>query len=61
MKLNKPVADVLDALVEKNILGGYDLSREYPELGNALLVCATEMRTEDEIKQYVAALEGILC
>ncbi len=59
--VNKPVAEVLDALAEKNILGGYDLSREYPELGNALLVCATEMRTEDEIKQYVAALEAILC
>ena len=28
---------VIEALAEKNILGGYDLSRRYPELGDALL------------------------
>jgi len=61
LTLNKPVDEVLAALAEKNILGGYDLSKEYAELGNALLVCATEMRTEDEINQYVTALEDILC
>ncbi len=61
LQLNRPVAEVLEALAEKNILGGYDLSRDYPELGNALLVCATEMRTDDDIKQYADALEAILC
>ncbi|MCW9014699.1 MAG: aminomethyl-transferring glycine dehydrogenase subunit GcvPA [Gammaproteobacteria bacterium] len=61
LKLNKPVADVLTALAEKNILGGYDLSQDYAELENCLLVCATEMRTEKDIALYAEALEAALC
>jgi glycine dehydrogenase subunit 1 len=66
LKLNRPVAQVLAALAEKNILGGYDLSQaypvaDYPELENCLLVCVTEMRIDDEIEHYAQALESILC
>ena len=60
LKINKPVADVLAALADKNILGGYDLSNDYPQLGNAMLVCATEMRTDEEIDRYAQALSDIL-
>ena len=45
LQLDRKVGDVLEALAQRGIIGGYDLSRHYPELGNALLVCATEMRT----------------
>jgi glycine cleavage system P protein (glycine dehydrogenase) subunit 1 len=66
LKLNKPAAEVLDALTDKNILGGYDLSKDYPadqypELENCILVCATEMRIDEEIETYAQALEAILC
>src|SRR5690606_12785604 len=40
LQLDRPVRGVLDALAERGIVGGYDLSRHYPELGHALLVCA---------------------
>ncbi|MDH5735070.1 MAG: glycine dehydrogenase, partial [Gammaproteobacteria bacterium] len=60
LKLNKPVAEVLAALAEKNILGGFDLSSDYPQLENAMLVCATEMRTDEEIDRYARALSEIL-
>ncbi|MDH5765088.1 MAG: aminomethyl-transferring glycine dehydrogenase subunit GcvPA [Gammaproteobacteria bacterium] len=60
LKLNKPVAEVLAKLADKNILGGYDLSKDYPQLGNALLVCVTEMRTDEEIDDYAAELKKIL-
>ena len=60
LKLDAPVADVLDALAEENILGGYDLGKDYPELGNALLVCATEKRTGNEIDAYRDTLEQAL-
>ena len=43
-----------------NILAGYDLARHYPELGNALLVCVTEVRTADQIDAYVAAMKSVL-
>jgi glycine dehydrogenase subunit 1 len=60
ISLPKPAAEVLAALAGKNILGGYDLGKDYPELGNALLVCATEMRTAEDIAAYANALKTIL-
>jgi glycine dehydrogenase subunit 1 len=54
--LDKPIAQVLEALATKGIVGGYDLSKPYPELGNAVLVCATETRTSDDIAKYAGAL-----
>ena len=36
-------------LMDEKIVGGLDLSRWYPELGNATLWCATEMITREQI------------
>ncbi|HEX6636758.1 MAG TPA: aminomethyl-transferring glycine dehydrogenase subunit GcvPA [Steroidobacteraceae bacterium] len=54
--LDRPVAPVLAELARRGIVGGVDLSTDYPELGNALLVCATETRTAADIKAYADAL-----
>jgi glycine dehydrogenase subunit 1 len=54
--LDRPVAPVISALAQRGIIGGYDLSTDYPELGNALLVCATETRTREDIGRYAEAL-----
>ncbi len=56
LKLNKPVNDVLKCLRTAGIDGGYAPDTHYPELGNTLLVCATEMRTEEDIARYAVAL-----
>jgi glycine dehydrogenase subunit 1 len=56
LTLNRPVAPVLEALAAQGIVGGLDLSRDYPELGNALLACATETRTRADIEAYARAL-----
>jgi glycine dehydrogenase subunit 1 len=58
--LDRPVAPVLAALGERGILGGLDLSGPYPELGNALLVCATETKTQADIDAYARALDEVL-
>jgi len=55
-----PSAELLDRLADRGIHGGCDLSGDYPELGQAISVCATEMRTEEEIGMYVRELTGIL-
>ena len=60
IRLNQPVAPVLEKLADLGIVGGFDLSRHYPELGNALLICATETKTEQDIKQYADALSATL-
>jgi glycine dehydrogenase subunit 1 len=60
LQLDRKVGDVLEALAKRGIVGGYDLSRQYPDLGNALLVCATETRTSDDIAAYAAALSEVM-
>jgi glycine dehydrogenase subunit 1 len=40
-------------LMEHGILGGYDLSKVNPELGNAVLIAVTENRTKEEIDRFV--------
>ncbi len=60
LRFDRPVAPLLEALAAGGILGGYDLADEYPDLGHALLVCATEMRSAADIDRYAQALGGIL-
>jgi glycine dehydrogenase subunit 1 len=60
LQLDRKVSDVLEALAKRGIVGGYDLSRQYPDLGNALLVCATETRTDEDVAQYAAALSEVM-
>ena len=60
LKLDRPVGPVLEALAEQDILGGYDLSVSYPDIGNALLVCATETKTDADIDAYVSAMTNIM-
>jgi glycine dehydrogenase subunit 1 len=54
------VAPVLEALAAAGIVGGCDIGGDYPELGHALLVCATETRTKSDIETYASALAGVL-
>lgn len=46
-------------LLNHGILGGFDLSTEYPELANSLLFCVTEKRTKAEIDQLASVLAGM--
>jgi glycine dehydrogenase subunit 1 len=60
LRLDRPVAPVLAALAEQDSLGGFDLSTQFPELGDALLVCATETKTDEDIDVFVNALKVVL-
>jgi glycine dehydrogenase subunit 1 len=60
LRLNRPVAPVLEGLARKDVLGGFDLARTYPELGNALLVCATETKTDEDLEAYRDALAAVI-
>lgn len=59
IQLDKSVAEVNDALLDKGIIGGYDLGRDFPELENAMLVAVTEIRTKEEIDQFVKEVGDI--
>ncbi len=58
--LERPVADVLRQLESQGILGGVDLAADYPELGPALLVCATETKTTADLQRFVDSLRRVL-
>jgi glycine dehydrogenase subunit 1 len=60
LSLDRPAAPVLQALAARGIEAGFDLSTHYPELGPALLVCATETRSNADIATYAAALGEVL-
>ena len=61
VKLDKPAAKVVEALAERDILGGVPFSRisggQHEDL---LLICATEIVTDEDIQALGKALEEVL-
>ncbi len=55
----RPVSAINAALRDHGIVGGYDLSNDEPQLGNAMLLAVTEMNSRAEIDRLVAALGGL--
>lgn len=58
VKLKKPVAEVNEKLLEKGILGGFDVNSQYP-MSKTMLIAVTEKRTKEELDDFVKALEVI--
>lgn len=59
IKANRPISEINQALLGRNIIGGLDLSCYYPELKDHMLLCVTERRTRAEIDTLVSVLEGM--
>ncbi|MGB9737530.1 aminomethyl-transferring glycine dehydrogenase subunit GcvPA [Chloroflexus sp.] len=55
----RPVAEINAALREQGIIGGYDLSADEPQLGNAMLLAVTEMNPPADIDRLVQALAAL--
>jgi len=60
LRMKTPVAPVLRALQAQGILGGLSLAQDYPELGQSLLVCATETRNEEDLRRYTENMARIV-
>ncbi|WP_455204925.1 aminomethyl-transferring glycine dehydrogenase subunit GcvPA [Kaarinaea lacus] len=60
IRLPKNSVEIISALNQDNILAGFDLSNEYPELKNTLLVCATETKTEQDLEFFANRLQQAL-
>ena len=58
LRFDRPVAPVLDAVTDRNIIGGYDLT-DYAGT-DALLVCATETKTAADIDACIAAFSEVM-
>lgn len=59
-KTGKTVAEINQALLEKGIFGGKDISAEFPALGQAALYCVTEIHTCEDLDRLAAALAEVV-
>jgi glycine dehydrogenase subunit 1 len=53
------VSEINSHLLDHAILGGYDLSIDYPTLQNHMLVAVTEMNSLEQIEQFCEALAEV--
>jgi glycine dehydrogenase subunit 1 len=60
LRLPRDPQTVLERLATRGISGGFALGQWFPELGDCLLVCATETKNGDDIARYAGALGDIL-
>lgn len=52
MKFDLPTEELMKEMSARKILPGVDISDDYPELGNVMLVCATETKTDADLQTY---------
>lgn len=63
IRLPRPAAGTIDALVDKGVIGGLPVSRLVPgdaSLANLLVVASTEINTDEDRALYVEALKEVL-
>ena len=60
LRFSMPLENIMRPLHAHNLLPGYELSKDYPELENVLLVCATETRVDADIETYASHLNRVL-
>ncbi|UCH48026.1 MAG: aminomethyl-transferring glycine dehydrogenase subunit GcvPA [Betaproteobacteria bacterium] len=58
--LSVPAQQVCQSLRDEGVIAGYQLKTEFPQLGEALLICTTETRTEADLQHYAAAMARCL-
>ncbi len=56
----KTAHEINDALFERGIYGGIDLSKDFPELGESLLISVTEVHTKDDIDRLVKSVREVM-
>ena len=59
-KTGKTVSKINKALLECNIFGGKDLSKEFPALGQCAMYCVTEIHTKEDLDYLVSSLKKVL-
>ena len=59
VKCPMPCEELNSLLLDFDILGGYDLSRDYPELNNHMLFAVTEMNSKEDIDFLVTTLQEL--
>ncbi|MGB9669353.1 MAG: aminomethyl-transferring glycine dehydrogenase, partial [Anaerolineales bacterium] len=56
----KNIQTILRGLLQREIFGGKDLSSEFVDLGQSILICITEIHTQKEIDLLVSTLAEVI-
>lgn len=59
LQFKQPVETVIKHFTKLKIQPGLILKKFYPELGECLLVCATETKTEEDLEKFAASLREV--
>jgi glycine dehydrogenase subunit 1 len=54
---SKTTREVNKSLLKRGVLGGKDISTEFPELGESSLYCVTEVHTKEDLERLASSLE----
>jgi glycine dehydrogenase subunit 1 len=57
LECSRPAKEVLQILKQDHIIGGYPLEQHYPELKNCLLLCTTELSSQEDMDRLADKLE----
>jgi glycine dehydrogenase subunit 1 len=55
----RPVDEINSLLLDHEIIGGYDLGQDYPDLKDHMLIAVTEMNTREEIDLMCEVLQEV--
>ena len=56
----KTVSEINQKLLDAGIFGGFDLSKDFPKLGNSAIYCVTEVITVEDIDTLATTLDKII-
>ena len=60
IRIPTSASQLLEDLAKFNIQGGFALNQVYPELGECILICATETKTQADIKKIAHYIRKLL-
>jgi glycine dehydrogenase subunit 1 len=60
LESEKPLNQIYIRMMEKGIIAGYPLERDFPELKNCLLLCVTEVHSRAKIEKLIEAFKEAL-
>lgn len=59
MQFDLATEEIMREMSARRILPGVELNQDYPELGNVMLICATETKTDADLQHYAELVKQI--
>ncbi len=60
IQVERPADEIIADMAAKGYVAGVNISADYPDLGQCLLLCVTETKSEEDLDDFVTALSECL-